>query len=452
MSTIKKRSNNVWRITSGAPFNVTPPLAPTGVTVSSPTAGAIRVLWTTPADDGGGDITHYAIEATKAGDGSPSVTAVVNATDREVLLVGAINASSYTVQVKATNSAGYGPLSTASGSVSVSSASSYTLPNGIIIPSGWDNPKTTGLYGAGYDYGDLTPYIGSLITTADNQIIEFLDITGNIVVKHNNVTIRYCRVHNIQTSPTLIAGEAVVDGNQSLIVNGDRVWLANNTLLSYCEIIGSTDANLNDQTGIGLGGGSGLDVQYCTFRDLSDAILPGDEASVTHNVVYDMKVANGSHSDCLQITDGNNILVQDNVLISLTPNATLTLGGDGVTRVQKEEHGNAAIQLGAQTGTFLNVIINHNYMSGGNYTINSNNSGEATYGNMTGAYTNNVFTGLFFRGTVGNYGSGMTFDNTNVWETTRITTSWAGVGDTIERYWHLTGGAQVNGVTSTGTP
>jgi hypothetical protein len=165
-----------------------------------------------------------------------------------------------------------------------------------------------------------------------------------------------------------------------------------------------------------------------------------------------MKVAEGAHADCLQITDGNNIVVEDNSLINLTPTGVPVLGVDGVTRIPKDDGtGNAAIQIGAQTGTLTNLLINHNYMVGGVYTINSNNSGEGVNGNITGAYTNNVFAGYHHYGPNANIGSGMTFDNTNVWEATRITNSWFGVGDNIEQYWHLTGGAPVNGTTRSST-
>jgi hypothetical protein len=148
----------------------------------------------------------------------------------------------------------------------------------------------------------------------------------------------------------------------------------------------------------------------------------------------------------LQVTDGDSCLVQDNVLIGLTPGGDAVLGGDGVTRIPKlDSYANAAIQIGAQTGTLTNLTINHNYLSGGTYTINSNNGQEGTYGAITGVYSNNVFSGYFHYGPVGNYGSGMTFDNSNVWEATRETDSWYNVNDSGEKFWPLTGGAPVNG-------
>jgi hypothetical protein len=114
--------------------------------------------------------------------------------------------------------------------------------------------------------------------------------------------------------------------------------------------------------------------------------------------------------------------------------------------------GNAAIQLGAQTGALTGLVINHNYLSGGTYGINANRSGETANGNMQGSFTNNVFSGYQKYGPVAQIGTDMTFDNTNVWEATRVTNSWSGAGDTIERYYHLTAGSPVNGTTTSLTP
>ena len=58
----------------------------------------------------------------------------------------------------------------------------------------WPMPETTGIIGAGLTYGDLTPFSGDLTTSANGQLIEELDITGRIIIQHDNVTVRKCRV------------------------------------------------------------------------------------------------------------------------------------------------------------------------------------------------------------------------------------------------------------------
>ncbi|HSW99061.1 MAG TPA: fibronectin type III domain-containing protein [Candidatus Saccharimonadales bacterium] len=456
MAILKKRTNSAWRILSGAPSNVVSSTSPSAVAASSPTAGTLRVTWTAPSNTGNADILHYTVKIRVDGDITNTVvaTSVTNGNDLETLVTGLTNGTTYRAYVLATNSGGNSPESTQSNAATVTSATTYTLPSGMVIPSGWDNPKTTGIIGAGMQYGDLTPYVGNLTTTANNQVIQNLDIRGNITVRHNNVTVQHCRIHSVQTSNVLTGGESIVDGNQSTVDGGgNRTWLANNMAVRYCEVIGSLDPNLNDQSGICIGGGDGMVADHCHIHNVSDSLLPSGNSSVTHNLVYDVKVATGSHADCIQIIDGDNALIQDNTLLALTPGVTTTLGGDGVTRIPKlDSVGNSVVQIGAQTGELLNLTINHNYMSGGIYTINSNNTNEGTYGAITGAYTNNVFSGYFHYGPVANFGSGMTFDNSNVWEATRETGSWYNVNDSSEKYWHLNAGSPVNGTTTTTTP
>ena len=451
MTIIKQRTNGQWRILSGAPSNAVIPDAPTSVALTSPTAGVLRATWVAPTFTGNADILKYEIKVSVSG-GALVQTVYAGATDTETLVLGLTNGTAYTATVAAINSVGTGVASSVSAPQTVTSATSYTLASGLVIPSGWANPKTIGIFGSGKTYGDLTPYNGTLTTTANNQIIEDLDIRGDINIMHHDVIIRRCRIRSVQTSPVVTGGSGVVNGNNSLIVGGNRVWLANNTQVRYCEVIGSADPNLNDQSGITSGGATGFIAEYNIIRNTSDAITLNDNATVTGNLVYEMKVEALSHADCFQITDGTNTIVQDNVLFCHQAGGVPVLGGDGVQRVDKTKWGNAAIQLGAQTDILTNLTINHNYLSGGNYTINSNNSGEATFGNMTGAFTNNVFSGYQKYGPVANYGSGMTFDDSNVWEATRVTNSWSGPGDTIEKYYHLTAGSPVNGTTTSSTP
>lgn len=450
MVVIKKRSNGQWRVLSGAPSNALPADAPTSVALASPTAGVLRATWVAPAFNGNSDITKYEVKVSVSG-GALVQTVYAGPTDTDTLILGLTTGVAYTATVAAVNSAGTG-LTGLTSSCTVTSATSYTLPGGLIIPSGWANPATIGIFGSGKTYGDLTPFDGTLTTTADNQIIQDLDIRGDINIMHQNVIIRRCRVHSVQTSPVVTGGSGVVNGNNSLIVGGNRVWLANHTQVRYCEIIGSSDPNLNDQSGITSGGSLGFITEYNIIRNASDAITLNDEATVTGNLVYEMKVEALSHADCFQITDGINTTVQDNVLFCHQADGIPVMGGDGVQRVDKSKWGNAAIQLGAQTGELTGLLINHNYISGGTYGINANRSGEAVHGNMQGAFTNNVFSGYQKYGPVAQTGTDTTFDDSNVWEATRVTNTWSGPGDSVERYYHLTAGSPINGTTTSTTP
>jgi hypothetical protein len=453
MTIVKKRVNNQWRFISGAPTNIPQPDPPSIILAMSPTAGSLYVSWSIPPSQGSSAIVHYKVIIRVNGSSTIVSNTNTGAYDVDFIVSGLTNGTAYRAYVVATNSNGDSVESDPSAVVTVTTATTYTLPSGAVIPAGWANPKTTGLVGASWGYGSLTPYVGNITTTNPNQIIEGLDIQGIVIVLHDGVRVQHCRLRSVQTSATQIVGETVVDSSASVVVNGNPVYIATNLTVSYCDIYGSSDSNLTDQTAVGGGIPAGTTVDHCMIRGAVNGIRPGSSATVTNNCVYDMKAPSGSQADCVQVLGGAGALIQDNTLISLLPGVAPVAGGDGVARLpQTGSVGNSALQVGVQSTALTTLNVHHNYLSGGMYTVNSINTGEATYGNITGSYTNNVFSGYFHYGPVGNLGTGMTFDNTNVWEATRETDSWYGTNDANEKFWRLTGGSQVNGTTTSTTP
>jgi hypothetical protein len=90
------------------------PGAPTGVTAVAGT-GQATVSWTAPASSGGSDITGYTATSTPGG-----LTANVDGSTLTAIVTGLTNGTAYTFKVTATNTAGVGPASAASNSVTPS--------------------------------------------------------------------------------------------------------------------------------------------------------------------------------------------------------------------------------------------------------------------------------------------------------------------------------------------
>jgi hypothetical protein len=101
---------------SGAvtPTAAAPPGAPTGVTARADTKSA-NVSWSAPATDGGSAITSYTVVPYIGAAAQSGTTVGASATATRI--TGLTNGTSYTFRVLATNAAGDGPQSNASGAV-----------------------------------------------------------------------------------------------------------------------------------------------------------------------------------------------------------------------------------------------------------------------------------------------------------------------------------------------
>ena len=128
---------------SFTPFTV--PGAPTGV-VGTSGNGQIALTWTAPSDDGGSAITDYQVSVFDSGGGAATGVSgaanprLVGSATTHYVFTGLTNATAYTFEVAAVNSAGTGVLSALS---SPATASTFTVPAHI------PNPGTAG-YDSGY--------------------------------------------------------------------------------------------------------------------------------------------------------------------------------------------------------------------------------------------------------------------------------------------------------------
>jgi hypothetical protein len=99
---------------SVVPTGATAPGAPTGVTAVADSTSAL-VNWNAPSSDGGSALTGYTV--TPFIGSTPQTSTQVSGSTTATRITGLTNGTAYTFKVTATNSAGTGPASGASGSV-----------------------------------------------------------------------------------------------------------------------------------------------------------------------------------------------------------------------------------------------------------------------------------------------------------------------------------------------
>jgi hypothetical protein len=131
-----------------------PPNAPTGLS-ATPSNQSLALTWTAPAYVGSTPITGYTVEYTPSGGSASTVN--TNSTSTSYTLTGLTNGTSYTVRVRAINSAGNGTYSStttgtpfsANLTVSVSTTGSGTSSDPYLVNTN-DFSVTAGVAGTLY--------------------------------------------------------------------------------------------------------------------------------------------------------------------------------------------------------------------------------------------------------------------------------------------------------------
>jgi hypothetical protein len=155
------------------------PGAPTAATVESGN-GTATVSWQAPDSDGGATIVSYSAKA------SPGIRGCTTAGETSCVITGLSPATSYTVTVTATNSAGTGPASAPSSafwpdvSIPMATSPAVTPRTGVVLSGtsiplrvSWSGADTGGSGVIGYELGrstnggtTWTVVSGSVVTTA----------------------------------------------------------------------------------------------------------------------------------------------------------------------------------------------------------------------------------------------------------------------------------------------
>jgi len=188
----------------------------------------------------------------------------------------------------------------------------------------------------------LTTSSGDFFTSSAGQVIQDLDITGAVVVNHNDVIIRRCRIHGFFWSGIYI---------------DTGVTVGHPVIVEDC-LIESPDPG-------GIDGSSGASSDHYTvrrsrIRDVENGFSGTSNALVEYCFVYPMYNSGGAHSDGFQTSTSaaiSNITFRHNTVFSRGETGT----GEG--------DGSSCFNCANDGLSFTNVIIEHNFFAGGSYAL-----------------------------------------------------------------------------------
>ena len=136
-----------------------------------------------------------------------------------------------------------------------------------------------------------------------------------------------------------------------------RATEASNLLVEDTEIDGNGEGN------VAVYGGS-----YTLRRvDIHDTLdgprIEGDNVLIENSFIHDLHRVPEGHHDIIQIRNGNNIQIRNNTLTAYN--------------ARTNDPMNAAIQIGGLNGPLSGLVVENNYMDGGNYTVNAAKNGSS---------------------------------------------------------------------------
>lgn len=253
--------------------------------------------------------------------------------------------------------------------VPTTTAPTLHLPDVTPTPvAGFPTEATTGI-----PEGTTLKPSGALTITKDGTVIDGLHIRGSVTVKADNVTIRRSLIDSTSLYPVQIGSE-----HSGLVIEDSEI-----------------DGNGKASVAILKGGYTLRRVEVREVRD--GPRIEGDDVLIEASLIHRLTRVEGGHHDAIQIRKGRNIVIRGNSLIARR-------GDDPM---------NAAIQIGSALGTVpvSGLVVEGNYMDGGNYTINGGSSWVAD-----AVYRGNTFGRGYRYGVKTNVGGGSRWEPSNRYE------------------------------------
>ena len=187
---------------------------------------------------------------------------------------------------------------TAAPTTTTTAAPTTTTTSPVPRSSGWPTPATTG---SRIPISDLTP-TSSITTSFDGQVIEGLDVTGQIVVIHDNVTIRDTRIRYSNY------GIYLPKKPNGVCTTG--------TVIEYVELDGSLSP---DQTAPAYDSGCEWSLNAVYLHNAGSAIRTYGNTVITNSyLVNDKYGPSGAHREPVLVR-GSNHVIRSNVLICDVP-------------------------------------------------------------------------------------------------------------------------------------
>ncbi|MCA9582720.1 MAG: right-handed parallel beta-helix repeat-containing protein, partial [Myxococcales bacterium] len=178
--------------------------------------------------------------------------------------------------------------------------------------------------------GPLAPS-GTIFTSFHGQVIQNLDINGEIRVQHNNVKIRNVRVRSQ-------GGAAIYNHNNTGLVIED------------CELDGQ---GVNAEAAVQF---HNYTMRRCNIHGYGEGPRVNGNVLLEDNYIHGFAnfIAQGAHADGIQGTGGSNVTIRHN---------TVLIEPDGA---------NGGIFFSTSTGS--NILIENNLVGGGNWAIDVDTS------------------------------------------------------------------------------
>ena len=198
------------------------------------------------------------------------------------------------------------------------------------IPAGYPTPQTTGICGVGISAVQLTDTDGMRIND-DNTVIDKLSITGSITISANNVLIK----NSLITSTGLYAIN-ILSGYTNIIVEDTRI--------RQVGINGSAAVN----------GSSPYTLRRVHITGGADNIKAHAGILVENSYITGVYKKPGSHNDVVQVRSGSGYEFRNSTFIGPWQQST------------------SAFIIQAKDNNVDDVIIRDNYISGGGYSIYTN--------------------------------------------------------------------------------
>jgi hypothetical protein len=225
---------------------------------------------------------------------------------------------------------------------------------------------------------------GSITVTKAGTVINGLDVSGNIVVAANDVTIKNTR---IRYSGRMFGIQTKSGYARTVIQNVDIVLGVSTT--------GSA---------AGIAGGAGTVVRHTDISGTGDGIKAENGGRYEHNYIHVEKPSGSSlHLDGIQGSGKSNWTVYGNTI-----DVPISKGGNFAVFVQSW---NGTIEKPVSS-----VKVDSNWLSGGNYTVYVED-GKSGSGYVKGVtFTNNRFGGDYRYG-IKHLEGGTTWTNNTSWVT-----------------------------------
>jgi hypothetical protein len=232
----------------------------------------------------------------------------------------------------------------------------------------------------------LTPS-GSLKVKKNGEIVENLDVSGQIRIMADNVTVKNCR---IKAGTSASAYPAHVASSEYT-----------GTVFEDCEI----DGNGVSSVAAGL---KNITLRRCNIHNGIDLVRADGNVLIEDNWLHNPARTPGSHNDAIQMLKGSNVIIRRN---------TIDMYVEGATPAEDDPH-NACfiISAGDSGGPVDNVVIEDNWIEGGNYGMYLGSGGTYPVTNVK-VRRNTFAKGKFRYGPVTAVADTAGFDKaTNVYE------------------------------------